>query len=124
MKVTTYRMARTKHSRSKYGNRKCRMDGFSFDSVKEMNRYADLKFLCMAGEIKDLELQKPFELQPGFRDRDGKWIRPIYYIADFVYKDAKTGEQHIEDVKGYETDAYKLKRKMMAYNGLYIEEIK
>lgn len=50
-------------SRNKYGNRRCSMDGYTFDSVKEMNRYADLKFMLLAHEITDLEIQKEYELQ-------------------------------------------------------------
>ena len=126
-RITTYRTARTRQNRLKYGNRKCTLDGISFDSVKEMNRYCELKYMLLAGEIKDLEVHKPFELQPGFRNKDGKYIRPITYEADFVYIDTKTDKRIIEDVKSKATanDAiYKLKKKMMMYKGLYIEEIK
>ena len=125
-KITNYRTERSKTSRSKYGNRKCVLDGISFDSVKEMNRYCDLKYMLLAGEIKDLEVHKPFELQEAFRDMNGKWIRPIYYEADFVYTDVKTGQQVIEDVKSKATAAnqvYELKKKMMLYKGLEIIEV-
>ena len=125
-RITNYRTARSKTSRSKYGNRKCTLDGISFDSVKEMNRYCDLKYMLLAGEIKDLEVHKPFELQEAFRDKNGKWIRPITYEADFVYTDVKTGEQVIEDVKSKATasDAvYRIKKKMMLYKGLEIIEV-
>lgn len=118
----SYRM---KSRNNKYGNRKCSVDGFTFDSVKEMNRYVDLKFLLLAHEISGLELQKEYELQPAFRDVNGKLIRPIYYRADFVYKD-KDGNTVIEDVKSEATknDAvYKIKKKMMAYRGLTITEV-
>lgn len=117
----SYRMK----SRNKYGNRRCSMDGYTFDSVKEMNRYADLKFMLLAHEISDLELQKQYELQPAFRDANGKMVRPIYYRADFVYKD-KDGNTIIEDVKSEATkkDAvYNIKKKMMAYKGLTITEV-
>ena len=111
----------------KYGNRKVQIDGYSFDSVQEGNRYLELKYMLLAGEIEDLEMQKPYELQPAFRNAvTGKLERPIYYRADFVYKDVKTGETVIEDVKSEATRkdrTYQLKRKMMAYKGLYIEEV-
>ena len=124
MKVTTYRFPRNKKNRSKYGNRKCVLDGISFDSVKEMNHYCDLKYLLLAGEISDLQVHKPFELQEAFRSADGKWVRAITYEADFVYKD-KDGNMIIEDVKSKatKTDVYKIKKKMMAYRGLIIREI-
>lgn len=109
----------------KYGNRKVQIDGYSFDSVKEGNRYLELKYMLLAGEITDLELQKQYELQPAFRDANGKMVRPIYYRADFVYKDAKTGETVIEDVKckATKTPQYNIKKKMMAYKGLTIKEV-
>ena len=108
---------------SKYNNNKFKMDGFTFDSEKEACRYAELKILIRAGKISDLELQKQYELQPAFRDNDGKWIKPIYYKADFVYTDNETGKTVIEDVKGFKTEGYKIKKKMMAYKGLMIREI-
>ena len=79
----TYRV----RPRNKYGNRRVTIDGYTFDSGKEGNRYMELKYLLAAGQIKDLELQKPFVLQEGFRDKHGKWHREIKYIADFVYYD-------------------------------------
>lgn len=123
-KTISYRMPRTKQNRSKYGNRKCTMDGISFDSVKEKNHYCDLKYLLLTGEISDLEVHKPFELQEAFRAADGKWIRAIIYEADFVYKD-KDGKTVIEDVKSKatKTPAYNIKKKMMAYKGLIITEV-
>lgn len=113
-------------SRSKYGNRRCSMDGFTFDSVKEMNRYADLKYLQLTGAIKDLELQKPFVLQDAFRDNRGKWQREIRYIADFYYYDNEKQAWIIEDVKSKATKdnaVYKIKKKMMLYRGLEISEV-
>ena len=107
----------------KYGNRKVQIDGYTFDSVKEGNRYIELSYLLAAGEIKDLELQKQYELQPAFRDANGKMVKPIYYKADFVYTDNETGKTVIEDVKGFKTEGYKIKKKMMAYKGLMIKEI-
>ena len=36
-------------------------------------------------------------------------------IADFTYTDAKTGEEIVEDCKGYRTDIYRLKSKIFAH---------
>lgn len=111
----------------KYGNRKVQIDGYTFDSVHEGNRYSELKYMLLAGEITDLELQKQYELQEAFRNKmTGKMERPIYYRADFVYKVVATGETVIEDAKSEATrkdKVYRLKRKMMAYKGLYIKEV-
>ena len=112
--------------RNKYGNRKVTIDGYTFDSTKEANRYMELKFLLATHKIRDLELQKPFILQESFQGKDGKWVRDIRYIADFYYFDNEKDEWVIEDVKSSATKdnaVYKLKKKMMAYKGLYITEV-
>ena len=113
-----------RRSRSKYGNVRTELDGHSFDSLKEAQRYAELKLLERAGEISDLRMQVPYTLQPEYFDRDGKKIAPIRYYADFVYS-TRDG-QIIEDVKSPATrrdKVYQLKKKMMGYHGWYITEV-
>jgi hypothetical protein len=108
---------------SKYKNRKTTVDGIVFDSKKEAARYQELRLLERAGEIQDLRCQVPFELVPAQRDAKGKLVeRPVKYLADFVYQDCATGERVVEDVKGYRTDVYKIKRRLM--NHLYGIDIK
>ncbi len=107
---------------SKYYNRKVQYKGFVFDSVKERNYYMYLESLLQDGDITDLELQVKFEIQPRFKAVNGHIIRPITYIADFVYKD-KDGQTVIVDVKGYKTEVYKLKKKLMLYQGYNIIEV-
>ncbi len=46
----------------KYRNEKAVIDGYTFDSKKEANRYFELKMLQRAGEITALELQPKFEI--------------------------------------------------------------
>lgn len=99
---------------SKYRNKKVVVDGIEFDSKKEANRYKELKLLEKAGEIKDLELQKVFELIPSFK-KNGKTYRKTTYKADFSYFDTKEGKYIVEDVKGFKTDIYKLKKKLFEY---------
>lgn len=94
---------------NKYFNKKVVIDGIKFDSKKEANYYTKLKLMKQAGLIWDLELQKKYILQKGF-EFNGKKIREISYIADFVYED-KNGI-HVVDTKGFKTDVYKLKKKM------------
>lgn len=43
---------------SKYKAKKTKVDGITFDSKKEAERYRQLKMLENAGHISDLELQK------------------------------------------------------------------
>ena len=97
---------------NKYHNKKVIVDNIKFDSKKEARRYNELKLLEKAGIIKNLQRQVKYELQTSFK-YNGKTIRAINYIADFVYE--KDGELIVEDVKGIKTDIYKLKKKMLLY---------
>lgn len=97
---------------SKYGNKKTIIDGITFDSKKESERYLVLKDMLMHDEIEDLQLQPKFLLQDSFK-YNGKTEKKIYYIADFTYK--REGKLVVEDVKGKKTDVYKLKRKLFLY---------
>lgn len=99
---------------SKYGSKKTVIDGITFDSKREADRYYELKLLEIAGKIKDLKLQHQFVLQPPFK-KNGKTIRAITYIADFTYFDLEKMKNVVEDVKGYKTDVYSLKKKMFEY---------
>lgn len=95
----------------KYNAKKTAVDGITFDSRKEAARYKELKALELVGKIDRLELQPRFVLMDGFR-YEGKAIRKIEYIADFLYRDLSTYELVVEDVKGVKTDVYKLKKKL------------
>lgn len=108
---------------NKYHNRKVKYGRYTFDSAKEANYYVKLSLMEKAGLITNLQRQKKYELQPSFQI-NGKTIRAITYIADFVYTD-KDGIEHIVDVKGFKTEGYKLKSKMFVYKyGKEIEEWK
>lgn len=112
----------TTNKKSKYGARKVEINGIKFDSKRESERYTVLKYLESIGNITDLQLQVKFELQPKYI-MDGKTIRAITYIADFVYKD-KNGNTVVEDSKGYRTKEYLLKKKMFEYKyNLKIKEV-
>ena len=39
--------------KSKYGSRKVKKDGMTFDSIREYNRWRELKLLERAGKIED-----------------------------------------------------------------------
>lgn len=96
----------------KYRNRKVEIHGIVFDSIAEANRYKELCILAGAGAIEDLKLQPEYELIPAFTRR-GKHFRKTCYIADFEYR---IGDRIIvEDVKGFKTEAYKIKRKLFEY---------
>lgn len=95
----------------KYHAKKTELDGITFDSRKEAQRYAELKLLECSGMIHNLRRQVKYELIPA-QKKDGKTIeRACHYIADFVYEE--DGKTVVEDVKGYRTKEYVLKRKLM-----------
>lgn len=118
-----FNLIKRKKSYNKYQNKKVSVGGIVFDSTKEANRYKELKLLERAGVIKDLRMQVKYELQPKFTV-SGKTIRAINYLADFVYYDCNQRREVVEDVKGFRTEVYKLKKKMFEYKyGCEIIEI-
>ena len=127
-------------SRAKYGNRKAVVDGISFDSKKEAQRYTELKTLEKAGKITGLQLQREFELIPAQREhtneiyekgpqkgrfKPGKLLEcKCSYVADFVYWDLENNCMVVEDAKGMRTKEYIIKRKLMLYKyGIKIKEV-
>lgn len=118
---------------SKYKSRKITRDGMTFDSIKEYKRYCELSLLERAGTITDLQRQVKYVLLPAqyrqlFDRKAHKWKtrcveREVCYIADFVFKDSN-GVVHVEDVKGFRTKDYTIKRKLMLYiHDIQIEEV-
>jgi hypothetical protein len=107
---------------SKYKSKKTVVNGIVFDSRREAKRYSELLLFERAGVIKNLELQKSFELIPS-QKINGKVVeRPCKYIADFVYEE--NGKTVVEDTKGMRTDKYIIKRKLMLYKyGIQIKEV-
>ena len=97
-------------ARSKYGAKPTVVDGIRFASMKEAKRYGELKLLEKAGEVRDLELQPKFALMAPDRCRQSHVIIGCY-IADFLYRDMKSGERVVEDVKGVKTALYRWKKK-------------
>jgi hypothetical protein len=111
---------------NKYKNKKVVIDGHKFDSEAEAKHYwFVLKPRLEAGEITNLQFQPQFLVTIR-----GKKI--CTYKADFQYFDkTATGPEEqcgaliVEDVKGYKTDVYRLKKKMVeaAFPGTLISEI-
>jgi hypothetical protein len=122
-------------TKNKYHAKKVTVDGITFDSKKEYNRYRELKLLERAGVISDLKRQVEYELIPAQSESDtvgtrggvhkGKVIeRACKYVADFVY--IENGETVVEDVKSdaTRTPEYRIKRKLMLYRyGIKIREV-
>lgn len=110
---------------SKYNSKKTVVDGQKFDSKKEARRYQELLLLEKAGEIKNLSRQVKFVLIPSQRDENGKVVeRECSYKADFTYEEEGGIKTVVEDVKGYRTKEYIIKRKLMLYQfGIRIREV-
>lgn len=89
---------------SKYGAKQTVVDGIIFASRAEARRYTQLKLLCKAGQITGLTLQPRFPLRV-----EGQLI--CTYVGDFRY--VERGKEVCEDVKGFKTRDYKLKRKLL-----------
>lgn len=100
----------------KYHSKKTFVDGIRFDSKREAARYTELKLLEKAGELKELKLQVPFCL---FVNN----FKICTYKADFVYE--ADGKKVVEDVKGFKTPVYRLKKKLFEalFHPLKITEI-
>jgi hypothetical protein len=104
-----------KAQRSKYGATPEVVDGIRFHSRREAHRYRELLLLGLAGELHDLELQPRFPLLVN-------GVRVADYLADFRYQDRVRGDV-VEDVKGFCTPVYRLKRRLVqAIYGISIEE--
>lgn len=120
---------------SKYHAEKVMVDGEVFDSRKEARRWRELRLLEKTGQIRGLQRQVKYLLIPEYREADitgprggirrGKLVESaVYYVADFVYieRDAPD-EPVVEDVKGFRTQEYILKRKLMLHKyGIRIRE--
>lgn len=105
-------------SPSKYRSR--RTGGYA--SGKEAHRAAELALLAQLGEIRDLQQQVTFELVPRQGSR-----RAVSYRADFCYEQRQpdgSWARIVEDVKGFQTPVYRLKKRLMEWrHGIKIQEV-
>ena len=101
--------------KNKYNAKITEVNGIKFHSAAEARRYLELKLLERAGDISNLELQPRYDFELN-------GVNMGFYKADFRYFDHSLG-QVTEDVKGYRTAMYNLKKKMMkAFYGIDILE--
>lgn len=95
---------------TKYNARKTTIDGITFASRLEADRYVQLKLLEKAEEISDLKLQPEFQIFQGYIDPEtGEHHKSRYYFGDFQYVDKQEHKVIVEDTKGIETDVFRLK---------------
>ena len=105
---------------TKYRAKRTEVDGIMFASKKEAARYQELKMLERAGKIERLELQPKFRIEVC-----GQFI--CTYVADFKYYEPggrTVFSMIVEDVKGFKTPVYRLKKKLVeALHAITIEEV-
>lgn len=99
-------------SPAKYHAQKSIVNGITFASKKEGERYRELFMQQAVGWISELTLQPKFVLQERFKDNNFRWQLPIWYVADFQYFDKQSEMVIVEDVKGFKTPVYRLKKKL------------
>lgn len=100
-------------ARHKFNAKHVELDGIKFASKREAARYSTLKGLIAKGDVIFFTRQTPMHLIGG-----------IKYLCDFVVY-WSDGTVTFEDVKGFKTDLYKLKKKQVeATYPIEITEIK
>lgn len=107
-----------KIKKPKYGNVRTGKNA----SKRESKRAQVLKFMQRDGQISELREQVKYTLIPSQRI-DGKVAeRAVTYTADFVYRD-KAGNEIVEDSKGFKTQQYIIRRKLMLWvHGIKVTE--
>jgi dsDNA-binding SOS-regulon protein len=91
--------------RHKYSAKRTTVEGHTFDSKAEAERYCELRLLEQSGAIEELTLQPKYALY----GEEGELI--CHYVADFEYVKRGENQVTIEDVKGAETPVFRLKKK-------------
>jgi hypothetical protein len=114
---------------TKYHNVKTTVEGIEFDSRAEANRYAELRLMEKAGEIRELRRQVTFVLAPAIRVVTSTRTKPaLRYIADFTYLDLKHDRYVVEDVKSAPTaqkEAFRIKLHLMkSVHGIDVHLVK
>lgn len=113
---------------NKYNAHKVTIAGETFDSQAEARRWRDLLWLQRGGVIHGLKRQVKYLLIPKQVTEDGEVLKPVTYIADFVYRD-EHNKLVVEDVKGYTKGPawalFQLKRKLMYEKyGIFVQVVK
>lgn len=85
------------------------IDGMRFDSTAEAKRYAELKLLLMAGEIRELRVKPKLPMIV-----NGKKIGRGWLELDFTYEEFMDGEWRTiyEDYKSVDTRESRLRRQV------------
>lgn len=96
---------RLRNKYNKYHNKRIIVDGIRYDSKKEYERHKVLLLLEKSQKIKNLRFHQKEDIIILQEDP------LITYIPDFCYEE--NGKFIIEDLKGFQTKEFKLKKKML-----------
>jgi hypothetical protein len=100
---------------TKLHNTKTVINGILFDSKKEAEYELVLVDMKKKNEIIDYFRQVRFLIHEGYYD-NGQWVKPIYYVADYMVVNKQSPgfqiEIEIHEVKGHFTRESKNKMKM------------
>lgn len=119
---------------SKYNAHPVITEEGKFASEFEYTRWQILKKQAERGEITALRKQVEYELIPRQTEvvevklkTKTKMVEkfcehPCKYVADFVYINSD-GVEIVEDTKGFKTEEYRIKRKLMRLQGHPITEV-
>jgi hypothetical protein len=97
---------KNKTKKHKFNASKQVVDGIEFDSRLEAFMYGRLNQLKIP-----FEMQYEVELMQAFRDYEGKAVRRMYMLVDFVIR--KDGVTYFIDTKGFATPDAKIKYKLL-----------
>lgn len=86
---------------NKYRSKRCKVDNYNFDSIKEAEYYKLLKLLLKNGDIEYFSCQDRIYI-----------TKTSWYEVDFIVKHIDGTKEYI-DVKGYDTPVSKLKRRQV-----------
>lgn len=102
---------------TKYNAIKTEYRGVVYDSKLEARKAYELDMLERAGRISNVRRQVRFILQEDYLNNKGEKVRPISYVADFVYYDHKLKKDVVLDTKSpaTRTPVYRVKKKIFEY---------
>lgn len=108
-------------SKNKYGAKPTQVDGVTFDSKLEAQRWCELQLLERGREISDLRRQVAIELLGQYRPLFTRTGRKMKLTFDFAY--VEDGVQIFEDAKGMPTRDYEVRVAVARAMGLEIREV-
>ena len=122
-----------RRNRNKYGNKSLVVNGIKYDSKKELRVLNDIVSMEKGGLVRDVVFKTTYTFEVNGEpiryisdkvNKDGsrKLGRILTWTDDVSFYDCELGYRRIIDVKGFQTDVFKMKRALMkAVNGIDVE---